>query len=353
MTWSNITSVEEISAAWLTALLSARRPSAQVTRFRVDKVIGGTATKVRLELEYDDQGRRLGLPPSLWLKAGFEAKSHTDHLRAVYLGEALFYRDLAAELDLGPPGAYGAFVDEASMQSYVLLEDLIPRHVAFGHATRPLTPEEAARVLELLAKLHARYWGGARLRSFDWLQGGGALIKSGVHDLTYGPEIWDRSAGLPRGRLMTGRMADRQEMHRIMQAVLAYDQAHAACLAHGDAQLMNLYFEPDGSPGLLDWQTVMFGHWAHDVTEFVVTALTIEDRRAAERDLVAGYVEALRRRGVPAPSHAEAWEEYGRHTAYTFHWALCQPEWQPEEVCLANAERACAAIADHDSLSRW
>ncbi len=56
---------------------------------------------------------------------------------------------------------------------------------------------------------------------------------------------------------------------------------------------------------------------------------------------------------TPDLSHDAAWREYSRHTAYTFHWMLCQPEWQPEAVCLANSERAFAAIRDHDSLAAW
>ena len=314
------------------------------------QVIGGTATKVRLRLDLDPA---MGVPPTLWLKAGFEAGSQSEHLRTIYLGEALFYRDVAARLDLGPPRAFASEVDEQSGQSYILLEDLVPLGVRFGHATEPLTPDAAMPVMDLLARLHARFWGRDTLSDCDWIQGGGALIRSGVHDFTYSPELWDRCAALPRGRFMTGAMADREAMHGVMSRLLRHDLAHAHCLAHGDAQLMNLYFRPDGQPGLIDWQTAMWGFWAHDVTEFIVTALTIEDRRRAESALLARYVETLRSLGVTSLSDDAAWTEYSRHTAYTFHWVLCQPEWQPEAVCLANSERACAAIADHDSLAAW
>jgi hypothetical protein len=348
-----IGSVGEISPAWLTALLQPRYRGASVLGCKVETVIGGTATKVRLLLEVDRAGRDLGLPASLWLKAGFEAGSQAEHLRAIYLGEALFYRDLAHRLDLCPPRAFASVVDEGAGRSCILLEDLVPMNVRFGHAAQPLSPRDATRGIELLAKLHARFWDGSGLDAFDWLQGGGALIRSGVHDLTYSPEIWARCAALPRGRLMTGPLADRQAMHGVMSRLLAHDLERAHCLVHGDAQPMNLYFTPDGTPGLIDWQTAMHGHWAHDVTEFIVAALDIDDRRAAERGLIEHYVATLRENGVESLGLDEAWREYARHTAYTFHWALCQPEWQPEAVCVVNAERACAAIADHDSLSAW
>lgn len=346
----SIHSADEITPDWLSRLLAGRTPGVRVTSHQMLQTIGGTATKIRLALTYDGDAR--GLPGTMWLKAGFEAHSDTAHKQAVYLGETLFYRDLAHELDLGPPRAFAAEVDEATGRSYILLEDLTPLDVRFGHATEPLTPEAADRVLALLARLHGRYWGSDALAGLDWLQGGGALIKSGVHDLTFGEAIWSRCLGLPRGALMTGAFADRQGMHQVMSRLLAYDLAHATGLAHGDAQPMNLYFTPDGAPGLLDWQTAMWGHWVHDVAEFVVVALSIEDRRAHERELIARYAGRLAEAGVLLDPD-EAWAEYSRHTAYTFHWALCQPEWQPEPVCLANAERACAAIADHDSLAAW
>jgi hypothetical protein len=289
----------------------------------------------------------------MWLKAGFEAHSGSDHLRAIYLGEALFYRDLAAQLDLGTPRAFAARVDDATGQSFLLLEDLLARHVTFGHASRPLTPDGGARVLELLARLHARYWGSDALAPYAWLQGGGALGQSGVFELTFTPEFWNRCAGLPRGELMTGDLGDREAVRDVTRRLLRHDLENAHCLAHGDPQLMNMYFDPAGQPGYLDWQTAMFGFWAHDVTEFIVTALTTEDRRRSERQLVAHYVEQLRRCGVSTLSAEAAWAEYRRHTAYTFHWLLCLPEWQPENVVLANARRAQAAILDHDSLAAW
>lgn len=148
-------------------------------------------------------------------RAGFESHSASEHLQAIYLGETLFYRDVAARLDLGPPRCYAAWLDHATGQSYLLLEDLLALHAEFGHATRPITPAQAARVLEVRARLHARFWHSHELDAVSWLQGG------------------------------------------------------------------------------------------------------------------------------------------GRHTAYTIHWSVCLPEWQPEAVCLANAERACAAIVDHQSFEAW
>lgn len=353
MTLESIHSIDQISPDWLSGLLDERFPGTAVESVHVGTVIGGTATKVRLLLSYNDRGHAHRLPPTLWLKAGFESHSGSEHLQAIYVGETLFYRDIAARLDLGPPRCYAARLDSATGQNYLLLEDLLAHHAAFGHTLRPITPALAARVLELQAKLHARFWRSRELDSVSWLQGGGALGKSGVHELTFTPAIWDRCIALPRGRFLEGALADRERMADVMRNLLRHEAAQAAALVHGDAQLMNLYFLPDGQPGYLDWQTAMWGYWAHDVADFLVTCMTIEDRRRSERDLIEHYVKALYQHGVTELKAADAWEAYSRHTAYTIHWAVCLPEWQPEAVCSANTERACAAILDHRSFEAW
>ncbi len=354
MSFETITRVEDISAGWLSAILQRNYPGIVVGAVQIGRTIRGTATKVRLMLEYaDGAAQQHRLPPTMWLKAGLEAHSASEEMQAVYAGEALFYRDIAEGLDLGPPRAFASQIDSVTGRSFILLEDLLARHVTFGHATQPTSPDDAARTLELLAKLHARYWGSHALDRFDWLSHGGAFGRSKVHDWTYAPHLWERCAGLPRGRFMIGELGDRERMHGVMQRLLAYDIERAHCLVHGDAQLMNMYFTPDGEPGLLDWQNAMLGFWAHDVTEYTVTALTVADRRRSERDLIAHYVAALRRHGIDALDVETAWGEYVRHTAYTFHWTLCQPEWQPEPVCLQNSERACTAIMDHQSVGAW
>jgi len=349
----SIRSPQDITPDWLTGLLQPRYPGTHVESVHRGRIIGGTATKVRLLLEYDAAGHAHRLPPTLWLKAGFEAHSDAGSMQAIYAGEALFYRDIAPLFEPGPPHAYGVLLDPATGQSYLLLEDLLALNARFGHATEPLAPAAAARVLEVLARLHARFWRSRELASFGWLQNGGALGIAGVHEATFTPPLWERCLALPRGRFLRGPLAERERLLAAMRRLLAHDIANAQCLVHGDAQPMNLYFAADGAPGLLDWQLPMWGHWAHDVTEFLVAALAVEDRRRCERELLAHYVDALRGQGVDELDAETAWQEYRRHTLYTIHWALCQPEWQPEEVCLPNTERACSAILDHASHLAW
>ena len=94
-----------------------------------------------------------------------------------------------------------------------------------------------------------------------------------------------RSLGLPRV------CRDRETMHAALQALRRFAPGGPTCVIHGDAHLGNMYLDAQGRPGFLDWQTARRGHWAQDVTYFYVSALDPLDRRAWERDLIAGSLK--------------------------------------------------------------
>ena len=57
-------------------------------------------------------------------------------------------------------------------------------------------------------------------------------------------------------------------------------------LLHGDPHLGNTYLLPSGEVGFLDWQVARRGNWSLDLGYFLQGALTVEDRRRSERDLL-------------------------------------------------------------------
>jgi aminoglycoside phosphotransferase (APT) family kinase protein len=121
-------------------------------------------------------------------------------------------------------------------------------------------------------------------------------------------------------------------------------------LLHGDPHPGNTYGLADGTTGFYDWQLVRSGTWAHDVGYFVISALTVADRRAHERELLAGYLDALTRLGVPRPDRDDAWRLYRRTPVFGLaSWlhTLSGGGFQPTETCLATIERFAAAYADH------
>jgi Phosphotransferase enzyme family len=340
-------SLDEVSEEWFSAALSRGHPGTAVTRLRVGAVIRGMATKVQFMLEYNEAGRAANLPSSLWLKAGFEA--HSARSAPLYAAEVNFFRDIAPCAPIPCPRSYFQEIDSDTGGGILLLEDLTLRKVRFGDQAQPLSADSAAKVLDAQASCHAFLWAEDRQRLFPWLMAGGAIHAVDVVDEFLG--FWDIAEHRPRFKHVPGSLRDQHRIRQALRQMEANDRQDPKCLVHGDCHLGNLFFEEDGRPGLIDWQTAMRGHWAFDVSYFLIVSLSVEDRRRHEVDLINQYLDSLGRRGIEKPPFEQAWLSYRQHAMWCFLTALCPIEKQSEDICTLNAERSCAAITDLDSLA--
>jgi aminoglycoside phosphotransferase (APT) family kinase protein len=136
-----------------------------------------------------------------------------------------------------------------------------------------------------------------------------------------------------------------------MEALYRITDEGPQCFNQGDAHLGNVFFERDGTPGLLDWQAYIRCHGMVDATYFLIGAVTIEDRRRHERELIAHYLESLAAHGVKAPpSFDEAWLAYRSYALHGFAWTMTTGEFHPEDVIMAYAHRYGAAAGDLETL---
>ena len=125
-------------------------------------------------------------------------------------------------------------------------------------------------------------------------------------------------------------------------------------LLHGDPHLGNTYLLPGERGGLLDWQLMMRGSWAHDVTYLIVTSLDPQVRRAHERELLGEYLDQLRANGVEDAPELEAAFEQCRTAALwglVIGWLICPPENYGQPITEANITRAVTAVTDYDTIS--
>lgn len=141
------------------------------------------------------------------------------------------------------------------------------------------------------------------------------------------------------------------QFFRDMAPLLAADIAGPIFVVHGDPHQGNMFVDPDGKPGLLDWATIMHGHRAWNVAYAMIGSQTVEQRRMRKDEQLAHYRGRLRAHGIDAPSPADARRDDARNAAWIFMFALCPAELQPEDLCTLSAERACAAIGDLDTLA--
>ncbi len=91
----------------------------------------------------------------------------------------------------------------------------------------------------------------------------------------------------------------------------AEDRRAPLGLVHGDYRLDNLLFTADACTAV-DWQTVSWGPVMRDVSYFLGSGLTVDDRRRHERALVRFYYDELVRLGVRNLEWESCWDEYRR-----------------------------------------
>ena len=342
--------LDHLTAEFLEKALQRQFPGTKVRSVHIGTVIHGTATKVRLLLDYDQTGHAHRLPPTMWFKGGLEDHSQSADMLQVYAGEAAFYDEIAGDIDVSLPRGFAAELDLDSGASFVILEDLLARNARFGRALSPFAIDEMQNLVVEMAKLHGACWQAPELATKTWLQNGGSLLQSCEAVIT--KESWTRCSQLPRAEFVGKAFSNFALFREFVLNALRSDAAQPLCLVHGDCHIGNTFTDGDGKIGLLDWQSTMLGHWAHDVAYAIITGLTVEDRRHHEKQLIEFYVAQMAPRGV-AIDRDLAWREYRKHTAYSCAWAICLPEWQAEEICCAVVERAFAAADDLDSLNAW
>jgi hypothetical protein len=349
--------VEDLTPELLTEVLGERHPGVRVEGLRLLRTmqcgdgLASTADRVILGLDYAPS-RDAGLPVQLMLKTML-VQPHAP--RVMYENEVAFYRQLRHELDVEAPRAYGSVFDPESGQFGVLMEDLALRSARFPNATTAVSIDEMRGIVTTLATLHAHYWASPRFASdLAWVATPCArgmdpvFRKLGLELVSDQVARNDYKAELirPLGRSLP-------EMFAALWKVQELLASEPTTLLHGDPHIGNTYLLPDGTGGLLDWQLMVRGRWAHDLTYALVTGLDTESRRSHERELIGYYLGELRERGVETvPSDGEAWELHRKTVVWglLIGWLICPTENYGRAITEANIARIVQAALDLETF---
>jgi hypothetical protein len=353
-------SYEAITPGWLTLVLARNHPGAAVVACRLGEADEGTSSRRRIFLDWNEAGERAGLPASVFCKG-------TQRLESRYLlgmnggieAEVTFYDRVRGGLAIEAPRPLFARFDPETFNSIIILEDMTGR-VEFGRHTMAMTFERARSQMKLLATLHAKYYESAELGSTlarfnDWEDyfaitvdeaGFGEACRRGFEEAeaVIPPALYRRAGEIWPATLRS------VERHRRL----------ARTLLHSDPHLKNWYVAADGTMGLNDWQCACKGNWGRDVSYAMTTSLATEDRRAWERDLLAGYLESLAAAEGPKIPFGDAWTIYRQQMFSALAWwtgTLGQPPdapiMQPRESSLEFIKRMTHAIDDLDALASF
>jgi len=277
-------------------------------------------------------------------------------LAPFYENEVNFYNRVRPELDLETPRSFGAGFDAASSDFAIVLEDLTLRGATFPSVLSPVTLDTVRSILSQQAKLHARFWESPRLRPGGDLAWAGSHVEGKVADLMMvgaQPLIQHEIDTVSFKREMVQRLRTTgPDLRNGTLALHRHQQSLPQTLVEGDMHIGNSYILPDGSGGLLDWQLTCRGHHMHDVSYLVTTALSVEDRRAHEQDLVRFYLDRLASEGViDGPSFEDSFTEFGRCLMWGVYigWLTTPVVNYGWEINVMNHFRLTTAFEDHET----
>ena len=203
-------SAADVTPHWLSTALSREGAPVEVAAAHPERIVHGAGTKLLLRLDYAVDAR--GLPERLWIKTGWEDHSHLMEAAGVYAREATFYATLAPAVGSRAPVCYHAAQGTAG-RSVVILEDLAARGAGRWECTIARSIDDAARMLDTLASLHARWWEDDAILSIPGIE---------VPVDPDGPTaVWPRANGGarlreivagPRGQLMPAAVRDAERI---------------------------------------------------------------------------------------------------------------------------------------------
>lgn len=353
-------SYDSITDAWLSEALCPTA-DARIVGHQFGAPDDGSSERRTLVVDYDDRGVELGLRTHFFCKASMDLPSRVAiGFTGAAEAEIGFYEHIRPHLAIEAPLGFFGKVNPETLASIVIIEDIVDRVQEFGHHTTQITRARAEDQIDLLAKVHGAGYANV-------------AVKSAIAGLRTWPDVFERTLklGLQEACAKGFRQAEgvlppeifSREAEIWPKSLASLDQHRhgETTYTHCDVHLRNWYVTKDGRMGLADWQCASRGHWSRDLAYCLSVGLTIEDRRAWERDLIALYLDRLATYGGPCPLMAEALLAYRKQLMTVLAWWTVtlnpteeMPDvLQPKESTLCFLERIGAAMADHHTLDAF
>jgi Phosphotransferase enzyme family len=351
---------DALTPLWLTNVLCRDVRGAMVTGIEIAGRSSGTSSRAAVSVRYNHAGTAAGLPTSLF------AKSTASWKQRLLLGlgdmlhrETLFFNHVRPLVDFEAPTGYYAGYDDRSWRSLSLMEDVsVTRGATFLKPGSRVTHAAMEGLLTTLATLHGAFWDSPAFEHELAFLTTPRHFKAKISALI-GMRERSRSGARRAGILIPAELSGHQD-----DLWEAYGRSFEILseppftVLHGDSHIGNTYMTENRDMGFADWQVTSKGGWAYDVAYTLTTGLTIEDRRAWERELIRTYVKRLAAVGGPSLAFDDAWLSYRRATPHAyFAWVFAlgqsrlQPAMQPTSTSREMIARTSRALVDLDTLA--
>lgn len=301
---------DQLTAEWLTDALrqAGVLNEARVVSFEV-KPLSDTAgllgqnTIIRLAYDTIEESA----PQSLFAKFALSDAENRAYWRTSYVQEVLFYQRFAHQVALPTPRAYFSEFDEATGYFLLLLEDC--SHGEVGNRATGCSLDKARLIVSQIAKFHATWWNHPEVPHYSGKYTPEAIAN--WHEM-YSREA-NRLDDIPEIPDDPELVRTIKELNSQFTNAMNHQRTSPFTLIHHDYHLGNFIFtETNGTTNVivLDWQDMSVGHGPTDVSLFLGTSFSIENRRAHEQDLLKLYYETLRDNGVVNYSFEQCWDDY-------------------------------------------
>lgn len=350
----------ELDGTRLTAMLRSTgtiAPMQSIIGVRHERIGNGLMSdSFRLFLDYD--GEPVEAPHTLVGK--FAAADPTSKATAaqlqLYRTELRFYEHLAHTVDVRCPRVFYSDIDLQTHDFVLLMDDQAPAR-AIDQITG-CSLGECRNALRELARLHGPRWNDPQLAEIDWLQERTTIMYAVADQLL--PKAVSFFLEHYRERLQPGDIELIEGFVPLWPRILR-DTASPKTLVHTDFRPDNLLFDVRGEIGsvvVLDWAGIQYASGLLDVGYFIGSALSIEQRRAHERELVAAYFDELRRYPLGGYDWDACWQDYRRFPFFGLFTSLIAPMMverteRSDVLFVQMAQKFCDQIASQGSVSAW
>lgn len=349
---------ENISAVdnnWLSAALD--KPIAAVEFSQIGQGVGIMGDIFRAHLTYaaGTQG-----PDSVVVKlpSSFEENRAQGVALGMFEAEVRFYNELAHRASVGIPEVYLAAIESGTANFVIVMEDLNAHTMVEQQVG--MTVSQAHAAVEVLAKIHAIWWGDVHNDAMNWIP---SMTSARIEFIDqFLPTVFNAFADGFRDLLPPGGFEIYETfVGNYLKLTKVISDRSPWTLVHQDYRVENLMFSNDNTNSVivLDWQGIGRGPGAYDLAYVLGGSMASDLRRENEQALLKTYHKTLETQGVSNFSLDQCTEDYalsqlmgGLATPILIGGAMDLSNERGKDLIATMAIRHVQAALDHNGLER-